>query len=151
MQTVIIFGVVGACRGEETTFLMVNQVKDRGNEFIITIPDTKTKIEKVFVIVGTFVPIVRKYIQLRPKHALTNRFFLNYRNGKCTTQVIGKNSIAAMPKKIAEYLNLPHSQLYTGHGLRRTSTTVLADAGASIEQIKRHGGWKSNTVAESNI
>lgn len=38
-----------------------------------------------------------------------------------------------------------------GHTFRRTSTTTLANAGADLLQIKRFGGWKSNTVAERYI
>ncbi|KAJ8911221.1 hypothetical protein NQ315_014933 [Exocentrus adspersus] len=36
---------------------------------------------------------------------------------------------------------------YTGHCFRRSSTSILADSGADLLTIKRHGGWKSNTVA----
>ncbi|KAJ8914344.1 hypothetical protein NQ315_011332 [Exocentrus adspersus] len=38
--------------------------------------------------------------------------------------------------------------LYTGHCFRRTSASLLADSGASIDVLKRHGGWKSASVAE---
>ena len=38
-----------------------------------------------------------------------------------------------------------------GHSFRRTSTTTLADAGASTNQIKRHGGWKSTSSAERYV
>lgn len=57
-----------------------------------------------------------------------------------------------MPKHIAIFLNLEEPHLYTGHSFRRTSATVLmADAGADIVTLKRHGGWKSSTVAEGYI
>lgn len=39
----------------------------------------------------------------------------------------------------------------SGHAFRRTSATVLANTGASIETLKRHGGWRSSTVAEQYI
>lgn len=35
-----------------------------------------------------------------------------------------------------------------GHCFRRSSASLLADAGADLISIKRHGGWKSSTVAE---
>lgn len=38
-----------------------------------------------------------------------------------------------------------------GRSFRRSSTTTLANAGADLLQIKRFGGWKSNTVAERYI
>jgi hypothetical protein len=40
---------------------------------------------------------------------------------------------------------------YTGHTFRRTSATLLADSGADLLTLKRHGGWKSNTVAEGYV
>lgn len=66
-------------------------------------------------------------------------------------QPIGINTIAKIPQKIAEYLKLPDSKPYTGHCLRRTSATLLADSGADILQLKRHGGWRSNAVAEAYV
>ncbi|KAJ8977385.1 hypothetical protein NQ317_001986 [Molorchus minor] len=38
-----------------------------------------------------------------------------------------------------------------GHCLRRSSATLLADAGVDIMTIKRHAGWKSTTVAEGYV
>lgn len=78
-------------------------------------------------------------------------FFLNYQNGQCTKQPIGINKFGKMPQIIASYLKLLDPQSYTGHTFRRTSTTLLADSGADIITLKRHGGWKSNTVTEGYI
>ncbi|XP_023312630.1 uncharacterized protein LOC111692753, partial [Anoplophora glabripennis] len=46
---------------------------------------------------------------------------------------------------------LPNPSSYTGHCLRRTSATALANAGATMTNLKRHGGWKSSTVAEGYL
>lgn len=54
-------------------------------------------------------------------------------------------------RDIAQYLNLPDANLYTGHAFRRTSATLLADSGADITTLKRHGGWRSSNVAEGYI
>jgi len=35
--------------------------------------------------------------------------------------------------------------------MRRSSATLLANAGGDISTLKRHGGWKSSTVVESYI
>jgi integrase len=95
--------------------------------------------------------IFRTYFSLPPSPIEITRFFLGFRNGKCTRQAVGINTIGGMPKKIADFLNLPNSSNYTGHCFRRTSATLLADAGADITVLKRHGGWRSNTVAEGYI
>ncbi|KAJ8924072.1 hypothetical protein NQ315_006853 [Exocentrus adspersus] len=97
------------------------------------------------------IEICRKYISLRPIRLTQNRFFLRYMNQKCTSQPVGINSFAKVPSIVASFLNLPNAELYTGHCMRRTSTTLLADKGADLTTTKRHGGWKSSAVAESYI
>ncbi|KAJ8986015.1 hypothetical protein NQ317_013899 [Molorchus minor] len=56
-----------------------------------------------------------------------------------------------IPSVVASYLKLPDVACYTGHCLRRSSATLLADAGVDITTIKRHAGWKSTTVAEGFV
>ena len=45
-----------------------------------------------------------------------------------------------MPQTIAEYLELPDPELYTGYSFRCTSASILANAEADVERLKRHGG-----------
>lgn len=118
---------------------------------IVKIPNTKTKVPRSFTVDGAFRLIVAKYEALRPSRASSDRFFLNYQKGKCTMQPIGINKFGKMPSDIANYLKLTDADLYTGHSFRRTSATLLADSGADLTTLKRHGGWKSSTVAEGNI
>jgi len=40
---------------------------------------------------------------------------------------------------------------YVGHSFRRTSATVLVEAGADKETLMRHGKWKSSKVAEGYV
>ncbi|KAJ8911009.1 hypothetical protein NQ315_011274, partial [Exocentrus adspersus] len=79
--------------------------------------------------------------------------FCNWKDvkGKCTNQVIGKNTIAKIPYRIAIFLNLDDSKGYTGHSFRCTSATLLVNAGTDILTLKRHGGWRTNAVAEGYI
>ena len=46
---------------------------------------------------------------------------------------------------------MPNPKEYTGHSFRRTSATLLADAGADLLTLKRHGGWRSSTAAEGYV
>jgi len=53
--------------------------------------------------------------------------------------------------KIAcDILGLDHAG-YTTHCFCRSAATNLADAGVSFVNLKRHGQWKSDSVAESYI
>ena len=115
------------------------------------IPDNKTSTPRSFTIEGKMRQIVQKYATLRSPKTTSKQFFVNYQREKCTTQVIGTHTFVKMPKQIAEFLNLENVELYTGHVFRRTSATLLADAGTEISLLKRHGAWKSSTVAEGSI
>lgn len=147
----LIYGISGACRGIELINITVDDVKTDTQLQAINLPDTKTNKERTFVVKGEYLNIVRKYQALRPENVATKRFFLNYQNGKCTRQPIGRNKFAAMPKEIAAFLKLENPEKYTGHCFRRTSATLLADSGANLTTLKRHGGWKSDQVAEGYI
>lgn len=147
----MVFGLSGAARCEEIVNLKFDNVTENNGDYIVRIPDSKTKIPKMYAICGqAMTDIVRKYIQLRPRNITTDRFFITYRDGHCINQVIGKNMIAAMPKETAKFLNLPKPETYTGHSYRRTATTCAADAGASTRTVMDIGDWKSMKVAQRN-
>ncbi|KAJ8972904.1 hypothetical protein NQ317_001575, partial [Molorchus minor] len=50
MKVAIIAGVAGACRGKELVDLEVNDVRDMGDFFLITVRNTKNKVDRNFVI-----------------------------------------------------------------------------------------------------
>lgn len=131
--------------------MTIKDIEDHNTMLLIKIPVSKTGIQRSFTVVGEFYNICKKYMNLRPNDSKTDRFFLNFQNEKCTRQAIGINKFGGLPKQIATYLNLPEPELYTGHSFRRTSATLLVDNGGDITALKRHGGWKSNTVAEGYI
>ncbi|KAJ8918203.1 hypothetical protein NQ315_014070 [Exocentrus adspersus] len=132
-----------------------SDVRDKGSYLYVLIPDTKTNISRSFTVMEeafsvNAVEMCRKYISLRPK-AACRRFFLRYVDGKCTTQHVGINTISKTFSKVPSFLGLPDPESFTGHGMRRSSATLLANAGGDITTVKRHGGWKSTTVAENYI
>ncbi|KAJ8918283.1 hypothetical protein NQ315_014153 [Exocentrus adspersus] len=151
----LILRVAGACRCNELTFLDISDVQDKGSYLYVLIPDTKTNISRSFTVMEeafsvNAVEMCRKYISLRPK-AAGRRFFLRYVDGKCTTQHVGINTISKTFSKVASFLGLPDPESFTGHGMRRSSATLLANAGGDITTVKRHDGRKSTTVAENYI
>lgn len=65
---------------------------------------------------------------------------------------------------IAEILNLPNPEKFTGHCFRRTSSTLMADGGATSVDLKRYAwlllffahhdrkfGWKSDKTASEYV
>lgn len=91
------FGLSGASRGSELVELLFANVSEINGEYVVRVADSKNITPKMHVICGQkMTDIVRKYIQLRPSNVKTDRFFIQYRNGRCINQVIGKNKIASM-------------------------------------------------------
>lgn len=150
-------GVAGACRGNELVELSIHNVTDLGSSILVNIKNTKNNIDRVFVVKNSvnnpvdLIKLCRNYMALRKPDTNHSRFFVQYKDGKCTTQPIGKNTFGQLPKKIATFLQLPEPSLYTGHCFRRTSASLLADSGANVDVLKRHGGWKSSSVAEGYV
>ena len=129
----------------------MDDVKDYNSFFHITLPKTKTKILRIFTVIGDFYHVVKKYLEERKTINQTNRFFVTYRKGKYMCEPLGFNTIGSIPHEIAKYLKLEDPQLNTGQSFRRSSATILVDTGADITILKRHGGWKSNSVAEGYL
>ena len=90
-------------------------------------------------------------MSLRLKKFPNDRFFLRNANQKCTSQPLGINTLSKVPSRVASFLNLANAKAYSGHCMRHTSTTLLANKDVDLTTIKRHGGWRSSAVAESCI
>lgn len=142
---------MGACRANEMYSIKTKDLQDLGSAFLVTIPNTKTKIARKFTVTDKFYQICKKYLCLRPSSVTSDIFFLNFQNGKCTAQRIGINKFTTMGRQIATFLKLPNPEKYSSHSFRRSSATLLVDAGGNITMLKRHGGWRSTAVAEGYI
>lgn len=127
----LIFEFSGACRCDELCNVSISDITDSGNVAIVTLSETKTKRKRIFAITNDCngYDILKKYKQLKPPNVKYSRFLIFYKSGKCTVQPIGIQSISKVPQKIAAFLELSDHQMYTGHCLRRTSATFLADSG----------------------
>lgn len=158
-KVVLIFGIAGACRRDELVKMTTEDIQVNVSVIIVTITDSKSNKGRMFTITNDnnsrpnvdYLAICKKYLNLRPKNPTSNRLFLKYDKGVCTNMVVGMNTIAKIPKDVANYLGLPEPEEYTGHCFRRTSATLLVSGGGDITQLKRHGGWKSSAVAEGYI
>ena len=138
-------------RCQEICNINIRDVENTGTQFIVTVRDTKNYYPRNFIIGTELYDKVNDYIKLRPNNLNTDRFFLQYKNGLCVRQVIGKNKISEVPKMIAMFLKLEDPESYTGHCLRRTAATLLANSGANMTTVKQLGGWKSSSVAEGYV
>jgi hypothetical protein len=117
-----------ACRSQELCFLTTKEIEDLGSAILIRLTETKTKVSRRFTIIQNeqnFLELFRKYFVLRPPHTKHNRFFILYKNGKCSTQPVGRNTFGNIPSKVATYLNLPDPKSYTGHCYKRNCIPLI--------------------------
>ncbi|KAJ3662712.1 hypothetical protein Zmor_007046 [Zophobas morio] len=129
-KVALIFGIAGACRKAELCAMRFDDIQNCGNVLNIVIPDSKTHKERRFSVVNegfgvTTIDLYRRYVALRPTNSPLS--------------------------KIATFLKLENPAKYTGHSFRRSSATLLVNAGGDITSLKRHRGWESTKVAESYI
>ncbi|KAJ8910515.1 hypothetical protein NQ315_012812 [Exocentrus adspersus] len=143
-KVALIFGIFGGCRRQELVNMLITHVEDRESVFVVSVPETKTDKKRIFTIIEedemNSLKLIRDYMSLRP-HKVDVLYI----------QPVGKNTFGKIPSIIAKYLGLSDPDKYTGHCMRRTSATLLAEAGASMTTLKRHGGWKSTSVAEGYL
>ncbi|KAJ8914223.1 hypothetical protein NQ315_003586 [Exocentrus adspersus] len=154
-KVVLIMGYFGGCRTQELLNMKIVDIEDRHSVIVVNVPESKTGALKKFTVVDdkefSALPLLRRYTYILAP-CRYRKIFLSFRPNRCISQPIGKNMFGKIPSKIAVYLGLPNPSSYTGHCLRCTSATALADAGASSRtNLKRHGGWKSSTVAEGYL
>lgn len=155
LKVVAICGIFGSCRRYELCDLRLSDIKKEGSVLIINIRPSKTEKGRKFAVVDnddiSYVKLFNKYLSLRPENISTDRVFLKYANGKCIKQVVGINTFGKCPSLLARFLNLPDATKYTGHAFRRSSATIMANSGMSVDELKRQVGWKSSTVASGYI
>lgn len=155
LKVVAICGIFGSCRRCELCDLRLHDIKEEGSVLLITIRPSKTVKARRFTVADSdgisYVRLVKQYLSLRPQNVSTDRVFLRYDKGKCTNQVVGINTFGSCPLQIARYLKLDDPEKYTGHAFRRTSATIMANSGMTIDQIQRQVGWKSAAVATGYV
>ncbi|KAJ8909540.1 hypothetical protein NQ315_013886 [Exocentrus adspersus] len=85
MKAVLLFALCGGYRCDELCKMTINDIQDR-NDMLLQ------------YIVNMWLPEIQKH--------LTLRFFVAFHQGKCTQQVMGKNTLAKIPCKVAQFLKL---------------------------------------------
>lgn len=157
-KAIITIGLSGALRKCEIYTMKFGDVKQLEGTFLISIPRSKTNTTGSFAVTSPNDPAspINYYTYLERYHklrvalgtAVDMPYIMQVRSGKCTRQRVGEHSIGNIPKIVATFLGLENPKSYTGHSFRRSSTTALAESGADILTIQRHGRWQSSTVAE---
>lgn len=73
------------------------------------------------------------------------------KGGGLSTLSMGINFIYKIPRCVAEALQLPNPERFTGHAFRRSAATNAADSGANSVELRRHFGWKDDQTANKYL
>lgn len=152
----ILFGLAGGLRVDELTNMKRSDVIVCDDGYLrVNIEDSKTGARHFFVHPHpedhlNAVKMYKQYLMLVPEGA-EDRIWLRMQDGKVQNRPLGKNTMAGVTKEMAEFLQLPHPEMYTSHSLRRTGATLLAEQGISTEALRQYGGWKNATTAQVYI
>jgi integrase len=158
-KLVFLIGVFGALRSEELAAMMFSDI-DKIDEESLRITVRTSKTDKAgngfqFFAVSTktinIVSLLEAYKSKVVNPEPETRLFRREMKDGFGQAVLGKNFFYEFPKKIATFLNLSEADLYTGHSIRRTAATWLADEGFTTLQMQRFGRWKSQTVAQGYV
>jgi integrase len=161
IKLVILFCYFGALCMSKYAAILRADVFETDKGLLISIIRKKTdkaSVETIFVVPNMLeercnsIDLYKEYKHLTAAFE-NNRFFLTYHQKwkSFKNSPIGKNTMAIFLGLVARYLDLPDLATYTGHSLRASSATVLANSDISLENLKRHGGWKSTTIAEKYV
>jgi integrase len=154
IKCAMVVGISGLTRISELTNLDFSNLKLSGDNYEFLISQSKTDLKKkgfTFIVVPPFSHYITNYVNVFPLELRKGRFFRKIINGAPSQAAVGKNTLASYPKLVAEFLGLENSEQYTGHCLRRTGATILADRGVSKITLKRAGRWTSDSVCDGYI
>ncbi|KAJ8667892.1 hypothetical protein QAD02_009555 [Eretmocerus hayati] len=135
VKVAAVLSIMGACQRIQLFDMTLAHITVRETSLMITIPQIKKSIARTFSVNTPWKEIVQQYIQMRPEGTQHDFLFINYQNGRCTPQKMSIMKIGRMPRRMAEYLQLPNPETYTSHVFRKTSHALLANAGHNLATL----------------
>lgn len=156
----VLFAINGALRCKEIAYIHWNDVELEDDGLFVSVPCSKTDQNKTGF--RFFCPksdderlcalaIFDKYKSFFTEESIEGRLFRKFRNNKPTKQPLGYHYFEKVARSIATFLQIENSEKYTSHSFRRSAATIISNNGATVEQIKSFGRWKSTTVMEGYL
>jgi integrase len=155
LKLIIIFCFFGALRVSECVVINKSDVKLLPDGLLVKIVRKKTDkatLGQTFLVPLEHVDMYKEYLNLT-KNCNCPRLWLTFevKKDKFKNSPMGVNLMRKIPSIVATFLGLENPLEYTGHSLRASAATALVDSGVSMENLKRHGQWKSTSVVEGYI
>jgi len=159
VKAIVVVGYYGALRTDEQThmlwsycsrvpdgiwmnFCATSKTDSAGDGFRFLIPSTDELSFSAFGAYENSLPAVLREGRMWKTWS--------FRNNKYHNTPVGKSFISEVPKRVATFLK-KDPDIFTGHTWRRTSATIVANSGLSLLELKQHGRWKSDCVAQGYV
>ena len=149
-KIVLIIGIFTLARGQELADLRWSDIKesDRYTGYEVTIHRRKTAASRATQ--HLLVPYSAFGIDFRALFT-TFKDGTKQQDGPLWTTASGasvsRSTLAETTRHVAEFLRLPNSRSYTGHGLRAAGAMALANNGGTSVEIMMYGNWTSESAA----
>ena len=165
-KVILVFGIFGGCRSISEllpiTFNDINIIDEAGIWVNFTSPKRRGQPGKIyqFLIPSEFSHFWVQYTTALGSKAKGNIFKscpskeredIPRHHWSFIDANLGKNSITKHIQAIARWLQKDDPFSFTSHSLRRTSATLMADAGATSTQLQTHFGWKNQATANTYV
>lgn len=153
-KLVLLFGVFSLGRMAELSKMRWDDIKEDGarSAYVFVLHRVKTprqaQDQTFFLPYNVYEVDVRSLVE--KYRALTGGHSLMWRRVG-STEGLSRTSLAETTKVVAHALSLADANEYTGHGLRATGATAMADHGATELELMQAGNWKSSAVAREYI
>ncbi len=154
-KIIMLFGIFSLGRMEEITYLNWEDVtEDEVNHafnFVLKRCKTRgkeTKEQRFFLPFTVYGYDVRSLIEKHRKNGDGCGRLWRRNNSE---KELGRTTIAETPRVVAKFLKLQNAEKYTGHGLRATGATWMADHGATELELMQAGNWKNPNIAREYI
>lgn len=150
----LLLGVAGALRRSELVALDFEDLDFVEQGLVVRVRRSKTDQEGAGELVGIPKAISAEICPVRAmEHWFTKNVpeagspvFVSVRKGgKLTGLRLSDRSVANLVKQVAARAGLDPRK-YSGHTLRATLATAASAAGAPVQDIKRHGRWRSSEI-----
>ncbi|KAF2886720.1 hypothetical protein ILUMI_19453 [Ignelater luminosus] len=133
-------GLNGGCRRADLCNLKVDEIQDNGLILIVTLNDTKTKKKRIFKMSSDC-----NGYELCKKCARLTSCILKITNVRC--KQLESEVLQNTPQRDCR-VSASFKCYLLYNTLSRSSAAFLADSGGDVQMLKRHGGWRSGSVAE---
>lgn len=122
-KVALIFGVFGGLSRRELFSVKIEDISEVKNVLVVSLPRRKSKRKpRTFKIKGAqYISYYKMFLALRPTNTPHNKLFIHFNKGECKARPMGFYKFQSLPREIANFLNLPNPEKYSGNCFKNSS------------------------------